>query len=85
MAPQVKKSAKINFYKFVSPVKVGSKTEDATFIKAQNATTSAVNNLGKTLNSLSKALMEFRDNQVKLLESFADSAPKILVQIFATG
>ena len=82
MAPQVKKSAKINFYKFVSPVKVGSKTEDATFIKAQNATTSAVNNLGKTLNSLSKALMEFRDNQVKLLESFADSAPKKFVPKF---
>ena len=82
MAPQVKKSAKINFYKFVSPVKVGSKTEDVTLIKAQNATIKANNNLGLTLNSLSKALMEFRDSQLRLLESLSASAPKKFVPKF---
>tara|TARA_R100000005_G_scaffold94498_3_gene72702 strand:- start:5945 stop:8944 length:3000 start_codon:yes stop_codon:yes gene_type:complete len=82
MAPQVKKSAKINFYKFVSPVKVTGKMEDAAVVKAQNSTTSAINNLGKTLNSLAKVLTEFRDNQVKLLQSFEATAPKKFIPKF---
>ena len=82
MATQVKKSAKINLYKFVSPVKATSKSEDVALIKAQNSTTSAVNNLGKTLNSLAKVLTEFRDNQISLLKSFEATAPKKFVPKF---
>lgn len=82
MATQVKKSAKINLYKFVTPVKVTGKTEDAAIIKVQNSTTSALNNLGKTLNSLGKVLTEFRDNQTKLLKSFESTAPKKFIPKF---
>ena len=85
MAPKVKKSAKINFYKFVSIVKVDSKSEDADFVKVQNATIKAHNNLGITLNSLSSALLEFRDGQLKLLESLVDSSPKKFVAKFNTA
>ena len=83
MAAQVKKGAKINFYKFVSPVKVSSKSEDAAVIKVQNSTTTAVNNLGKTLNSLGKVLLEFRDTQINLLKSFEATAPKKFVPRYA--
>ncbi|AIX38009.1 hypothetical protein Syn7803US88_8 [Synechococcus phage S-MbCM6] len=82
MATQVKKSAKINLYKFVTPVKVTGKTEDAALIKVQNSTTGALNNLGKTLNSLGKVLTEFRDNQTKLLKSFEATAPKKFIPKF---
>ena len=78
MATTVKKGAKINFYKFVSP-----KTEGAQGVDANAALTTslrgnvrAVNNLGKTVNSIGKVvigikktthqqLIEQRKNRVK--------------------
>ena len=78
MATTVKKGAKINFYKFVSP-----KTEGAQGVDANGALTNslkgnvnAVNNLGKTVNSIGKVvvsikktthqqLIEQRKNRVK--------------------
>ena len=59
MATAVKKSAKINFYKFVPPMKVGGKADakDAALQDGIGKNTQAINNIGATLNSLGKVLI----------------------------
>ena len=66
----VKKSAKINFYKFVSPKKMKVDAKGSAVLQEGiNKNTQALNNIGATLNSLAKVMTEFRDAQAKLVES----------------
>ena len=72
----IKKSAKLNFYKFVSPVKVNT-GGDKKFVGLQmgiNKNTQAINNIGATINSLGKVMGEFRDGQAKMLEQIQASS-----------
>ena len=79
MAPVVvKKSAKINFYKFVNLPKTGSsttsykKSKDRVAITSSlNANVKALNNVGATLNSIAKALQEFVDSQQQILKNIS--------------
>ena len=78
MATTVKKGAKINFYKFVSPKTEGAQGSDAnpSLTNSLRGNVRAVNNLGKTVNSIGKVvvsikktthqqLIEQRKNRVK--------------------
>jgi len=66
----VKKSAKLNFYKFVTPKKMKVEAKDAGVLQEGiNKNTQALNNIGKTLNSLGAVLTEFRDAQAKMVET----------------
>jgi hypothetical protein len=77
MATLQKAPVKINFYKFVSPTKVGgiSGAKDAaskTNISLQvaiNKNILATNNLGATVNSIAKILTEFRNSQALLISN----------------
>ena len=77
MATLQKAPVKINFYKFVSPTKVGgiSGAKDAaskTNISLQvaiNKNIQATNNLGATVNSIAKILTEFRNSQALLISN----------------
>ena len=83
MATTVKKGAKINFYKFVSPKTEGAQGADANaaLTNSLRGNVRAVNNLGKTVNSIGKvvvsikktthqALIEQRKNRVKFKPLF---------------
>ena len=78
MATTVKKGAKINFYKFVSPKTEGAQGADANagLTNSLKGNVRAVNSLGKTVNSIGKVvvsikktthqqLIEQRKNRVK--------------------
>ena len=54
MATTVKKGAKINFYKFVSPKTEGAQGSDAnpSLTNSLRGNVRAINNLGKTVNSI---------------------------------
>ena len=77
MAPVVKKSAKINFYKFVNLPKTGSTAISkeskgrVAITSSLNANVKALNNVGATLNSIAKALQEFVDSQQQILQNIS--------------
>jgi len=86
MATAVKKSAKLNFYKFVPPLKVSGGKGDAKDAALQNGigkNTQAINNIGATLNSLGKVLIEFRDSQVKMIGEIQASAKDTFKPIYS--
>ena len=59
----VSKSSKINFYKFVQVKKPSNDAKSAGDIQLTNAlntNTKALNNLGATVNSLSKVLVDLK-------------------------
>ena len=86
MATAVKKSAKLNFYKFVPPMKPSGSKMDAKDAALQNGiakNTQALNNIGATLNSLGKVLLEFRDAQVKMIGQIQASAKDTFKPVYA--
>ena len=73
----ISKSSKINFYKFV-PIKGASSSaglgkQDIALVKTINANTTAINNLGATVNSLAKVVKDLKS--VALL-NLKDSKPR---------
>ena len=69
----VKKGAKIDFYKFVSPKASGVSSSNlsksnAALTKTLQVQTQAINNLGATVNSIGKVLVSLKAAQLKLLE-----------------
>ena len=69
MATTVQKGAKINFYKFVGVGSVSTDSTNKETVESVNKTTLALNNLGATVNSLSKVLVDVKKQQLKLLEA----------------
>ena len=84
MATLKKGPTKINFYKFVTPVKVGGFTgaKDAAsksnmmLHSAINKNVQATNNLGATVNSIAKILTEFRNSQALLIANLHKNQKK---------
>lgn len=85
MATVVKKSAKINFYKFVATpeprsIRGAGKTIDYKGVNQLhsgiNKSTQAINNLGATVNSIAKILQDFGSSQAVLLKNLQLSQVK---------
>jgi len=66
----IKKSSKINFYKFVQVKEPtgGAKSVEGAVVKSLNMNTGAVNNLGATVNSIGKIAQDFKKIQLARLE-----------------
>ncbi len=72
----IKKSTKINFYKFVQ-VKApsgGDKSVEGATVNSLNMNTVAINNLGATVNSIGKIAQDFKKIQLARLEFARKSA-----------
>jgi hypothetical protein len=70
----VKKSAKLNVYKFVAVKKAPSRGgKDGQLAQSFAKTTSAINNVGLVLNGIGSVLKEIRDIQVAIHDSFQRS------------
>ena len=67
----IKKSSKIDFYKFVKPPKMVDSGDDKDRQLSQVFQTQVVafNRLGKTLNSIGTTMIEFRKTQTQIYEA----------------
>ena len=72
----IKKSSKINFYKFVQVTKSsgGDKSVEGATVNSLNMNTVAINNLGATVNSIGKIAEDFKKIQLARLEFARKSA-----------
>ena len=87
----IQKGSKINFYKFVDPqggTSGGVNTKSRESKRQQQLTTTiklqttAINNLGSTVNSLGKVVTEIKRSQLSLLEAEKQRAKNTFKPVF---